>query len=69
MDCQSGLQQAADRLISAVGADFSPPARDGLQSTLANCKFLQPTLARIAEDCGRANPYISRELAAADFGN
>jgi hypothetical protein len=30
---------------------------------------LRPTLPRIAEDCGRANRYISRVTAAVDFGN
>jgi hypothetical protein len=55
MNCQSGLQRGAYRLISAVGADFLPPICNLLQSTLANCKFLQPTLTRIAEDCGKAN--------------
>ena len=65
MNCQSGLQWTAYQLISAVGADFLPPTCNTLQSTLANCRFLQPTLTRIAEDCGKANHYISIAPAGA----
>ena len=68
-NCQSGLQWAACGLVSAVGADFLRPSCNALRSTLANCRFLRPTLARIAEDCGRANHYLSRATAAVDFGN
>jgi hypothetical protein len=68
MNCQSGLQRAARRLISAVGADFLPPICKALQSTLANCGILQLTLSEIAEDCGKANRYISMAPAAVDFG-
>jgi hypothetical protein len=68
MNCQSGLQRAAYRLISAVGADFLPPICNALQSTLANYGILQPILTGIAEDCGKVNPYISMAPAAGDFG-
>jgi hypothetical protein len=68
MNCQSGLQRAAHRLISAVGADFLSPICNALQSTLENCGILQPTLTEIAEDCGKANRYISMAPAEVDFG-
>jgi hypothetical protein len=42
--------------------------RDALQSTLANCRFLQPTLTGIAEDSGRVSRHIPMATAAADFG-
>ena len=73
---QSRLQRIAKALcnepnmrsISAVEANFDAAMCDALQSSLAKCGFLQPTLTRIAEDCGRANRYISMLTAAVDFG-
>ena len=50
---QSGLQRAAHELNLAGCRRFVPPAYDAPQSTLTECRFLQPTLTRIAEDCGR----------------
>ena len=46
-NCQSGLQWAACRLISAVGADFLPPSCNALRLALACCRFLRPTLAAL----------------------
>ncbi len=63
-----GCSEPDIRLISAVEANFVAAMCDALQSTLAKCGFLHPTLTRIAEDCGRVNCYISMPATAVDFG-
>jgi hypothetical protein len=71
VDCSKFPKWAAAnrmRFISAEEANFVAVMRDALQSTLANCRFLQPTLTGIAEDSGRVSRHIPMATAAADFG-
>jgi hypothetical protein len=69
-DC-SGLPKWAstdDLVASHTGRRrFFLRPRGALQSALANCGLLQPTLARIAEDCGKVDREISMVTAEADF--